>query len=252
MWAFVFALAATLGMSTQASAQACVPPEVDVTQYLVDGQLNFDAYLAAVASANAICEGATGEGISLAPDSVPPVSAVIGPAGGTIVVTASNGVVFTLVVPPGALDDDVTITMRPVTLSTATATSYAAVHFAPEDLQFDPAARLRIDFPRDVPDPLTVIRYDGVGTNLTEISYERQDGDTISASVPHFSGVAVFTTDVGAVDGGNGGNGGNGGGGGFLPTTGSGFASVAPYGLVLTGLGLIVVGAARRRRQNVA
>lgn len=238
--AVIFTLGSAAGLSTVASAQeACVPPEIDATQYVVGGQLNLDAYLSAVAAANAICEGAQAAGVSLVPDTVAPVDQTIGPDGGTITVTSSSGVVYRLVVPAGALDEPVTITIRPVTLTTSAGTSVAAVQFTPEGLQFDPAATLSITFPDSTPDPLYVYRYEGVGTNLTQVSVGRSGADTVTVPVPHFSGVAAFTS---ATDG----------GGGSLPTTGSRSAALVPWGVALVGLGFVAVGAARSRRRNVA
>jgi LPXTG-motif cell wall-anchored protein len=59
-----FALATALvggvsfGMATNVSAAAeeCVPEEVDASEYFVDGELDLEAYLAAVAAAAAECE----------------------------------------------------------------------------------------------------------------------------------------------------------------------------------------------------
>ena len=46
----------TLFAGTIASAQdTCVPAEVDATDFFVDGELDLDAYLAAVEAANAVC-----------------------------------------------------------------------------------------------------------------------------------------------------------------------------------------------------
>jgi hypothetical protein len=235
----VFALLTFVGVPDRVAAQACVPPEIDVSQFVTDGQVDLEAYLAAVAAANAICEGAQVEGVALIPDSVDPVSAVIGPEGGTIVVVSSNGVVFTLIIPRGALDTEVTITMRPVSLVVGDVSSVAAVHFAPEDLQFDPSATLRITFPDAAPDPLTLYRYEGVGTDITQITYSRVGDDTVTTPVPHFSGVAAFASEVDSS------------GGGGLPLTGSELMELVPYAIVMVGMGMVVV-AARRRRSSVA
>lgn len=66
-----FALATALvggvafGTVTNVSAAAeeeCVPEAVDAADYFVDGELDLEAYLAAVAAANAACEEAAAPG----------------------------------------------------------------------------------------------------------------------------------------------------------------------------------------------
>ena len=44
-----------LGSGTAAAQDTCVPAEVDATDFFVDGELDLDAYLAAVEAANAAC-----------------------------------------------------------------------------------------------------------------------------------------------------------------------------------------------------
>jgi uncharacterized protein (DUF1778 family) len=82
--------------------------------------------------------------------------AVIGPQGGELSVTGSNGVVYTLSVPPGALDFDTPITLRPISnipdLPLSGGLS-AGVFIEPAALVFDVPATLRMTPPADFPAP---------------------------------------------------------------------------------------------------
>lgn len=80
--------------------------------------------------------------------------AVIGPQGGEISVTDSNGVIYTLSVPPDALQFDVTITLKPISGIPDLPLSgglMAAVFIEPESLVFDVPATLKMTPPAGVP-----------------------------------------------------------------------------------------------------
>jgi hypothetical protein len=88
--------------------------------------------------------------------------AIIGPQGGEVSVTGSNGVVYTLSVPPDALRFEMTITLRPVSAIPDLPLSgglMAAVFVEPESLVFDVPATLKMTPPTDFPaaaGPLTL------------------------------------------------------------------------------------------------
>jgi hypothetical protein len=82
--------------------------------------------------------------------------AVIGTAGGEISVTGSNGVTYTLTIPPGALDYDTTITLKPVSSIPDLPLSgglTAAVFIEPATLVFKDPATLKMTLPADFPEP---------------------------------------------------------------------------------------------------
>src|SRR5256885_4752537 len=77
--------------------------------------------------------------------------AKIGPAGGTITATGSNGVVYTLTIPPLALKQDTQIGVYPVSslkgvLPAGKAIS-AGVHFTPDGLLVSYAPTLKMELP---------------------------------------------------------------------------------------------------------
>ncbi len=81
-------------------------------------------------------------------------AAVIGPQGGEISVTGSNGVIYTLNVPPDALSFEATITLRPISAIPDLPLSgglMAAVFVEPESLVFDIPATLTMAPPADFP-----------------------------------------------------------------------------------------------------
>ena len=80
--------------------------------------------------------------------------AVIGPQGGEISVTGSNGIIYTLSVPPYALSFETTITLRPISAMPDLPLSgglMAAVFIEPESLVFDVPATLTMTPPADFP-----------------------------------------------------------------------------------------------------
>lgn len=81
--------------------------------------------------------------------------AVIGPQGGEVSVTGSNGVVYTLNVPPDALRFEMTVTLRPISAIPDLPLSgglIAAVFIEPESLVFDVPATLTMTPPADFPE----------------------------------------------------------------------------------------------------
>jgi hypothetical protein len=80
--------------------------------------------------------------------------AVIGPQGGDISVTGSNGVTYTLSVPPDALRSEIPITLKPISGIPDLPLSgglMAAVFIEPESLIFDIPARLTMTSSADFP-----------------------------------------------------------------------------------------------------
>ncbi|PKN91692.1 MAG: hypothetical protein CVU44_17410 [Chloroflexi bacterium HGW-Chloroflexi-6] len=80
--------------------------------------------------------------------------AVIGPRGGEVSVAGSNGVVYTLNVPPDALRFEMTITLRPISAIPDLPLSgglMAAVFVEPQSLVFDVPATLKMTPPADFP-----------------------------------------------------------------------------------------------------
>ncbi|MEJ5240240.1 MAG: hypothetical protein WHS87_03495 [Anaerolineales bacterium] len=88
---------------------------------------------------------------------VPSATSVIGPAGGTLSVTSPDEVTFTLIVPAGALDAEMPITLTPIQSIDGLPLSgglLGAVRIEPEGLLLDMPALLQISLPGDrtVPD----------------------------------------------------------------------------------------------------
>jgi hypothetical protein len=76
----------------------------------------------------------------------------IGRAGGTLSATGADGAKYTLVVPSGALADDVEITLTPIAATTgAPWTRATGARFAPAGLQFFQYATLAIEPASDIP-----------------------------------------------------------------------------------------------------
>lgn len=120
------------------------------------------------------------------------VSAEIGAAGGTVTASGSDGTVYSLAVPAGALITSTTITLTPLaSLGGLPGGGDAqAVQFAPEGLRFASPAVLQITtagMPKGAPVGLA---YKGAGSDLTLTPMSRQGG-TLSLEVPHFSGAGA-------------------------------------------------------------
>ncbi len=123
------------------------------------------------------------------------------PDGGTLSVTGSDGTVFTLDVPSGALVVDTFIRMIPVSRVEGMpfgSESYA-VQFEPEGLQFFDYATLTIDPVADIPiDQQIFFGYDGSGENLA-LALPVVDSSEIKILLDHFSGYGVnkgFLADI--------------------------------------------------------
>jgi hypothetical protein len=116
--------------------------------------------------------------------------AITADGGGRVTVTAANGVTYTLDVPPGALLDDETVTLTPVTAIGGFAVGgglLAAVHAEPSGLLFLKPATLTIGLPAAPGGPLVGFGYDGPGVDFhTELLTAA--GATARILVTHFSG----------------------------------------------------------------
>lgn len=129
------------------------------------------------------------------PETDPGASAasVIGPAGGSI--TAAG---MTLTVPPGALIDDVSITMTPLTGIQGSPFSrvLGGASFTPEGLHFLKPATLSIPLPAAIsPDEVVSFTYGGSGQALHLVP-SSTGAATIEILVSHFSGNAAAAGDL--------------------------------------------------------
>lgn len=83
-------------------------------------------------------------------------AATVGPAGGTITATASDGSTFSLAIPPGALDKSTQVSLYPVSTVSGLPQGgalTAGVQFAPDGLQLLVPATLSIKLPGGAPGP---------------------------------------------------------------------------------------------------
>lgn len=122
--------------------------------------------------------------------------ATIGPEGGMLSVTGTNGVVYTLNIPANALFEDTVIGMYPVsdvTTTPGTIPPVAGVHLVPEGLEFLLSATLTMTFPAgsSLAD-LVAIEYTGDGQNLA-IHASVDSGLVLTSVVQHFSGRLAVT-----------------------------------------------------------
>ncbi len=116
--------------------------------------------------------------------------AVTADGGGRVTVTAANGVTYTLDVPPGALLDDETITLTPVTAIGGFVVGkglLAAVHAEPSGLLFLKPATLTIGLSAAPGGPLVGFGYDGPGVDFHS-ELLAAAGATARIPVTHFSG----------------------------------------------------------------
>ncbi len=99
------------------------------------------------------------------------VTADIGPEGGTVSVTAPNNVIYTLFIPPGAVDEITTITLTPIeTIGGLPLENFlGAVRMEPNGLLFETPAFLTYTFPEE-----TVISEDLVTMNFGIYGQERE------------------------------------------------------------------------------
>lgn len=87
---------------------------------------------------------------------VPSVNQSIGPAGGSVAVTSPDHITYTLDVPPGALDQELILTLTPVkTISDLPLSGglLGAIQIRPEGFAFNLPARLKIEPASGVPAP---------------------------------------------------------------------------------------------------
>jgi hypothetical protein len=115
-------------------------------------------------------------------------SARIGPAGGTIAATGSDGTRFSLTVPPRALRAATTVRLTPVARIRGFPLTgrRVAVQFSPDGLALLEPATLRMTLDRAPPRKLAGFAYDGSGRDFT-LDVVRRSGRTIVMSVEHFS-----------------------------------------------------------------
>lgn len=117
--------------------------------------------------------------------------ASIGPDGGTISATGSNGAVYTLTLPADAVEQDTQIALYPVTSLAnlpAGASITAGVQFSPEGLRLGVAARLTIQLPAGVDtSKLAGLAWGGDG-DRAQLYPALVDGQTLTLHILHFSG----------------------------------------------------------------
>jgi hypothetical protein len=121
-------------------------------------------------------------------------AATITPDGGTITATGSNGFVYTLTVPEGAVLQDTKIAIYPITAIknlSAGASVSGGVNFVPDGLKLSVPATLTIQLPASV-DPKQVVPI-GYSGNADDIHMDlgTVNGHTITSKVYHFSGTAL-------------------------------------------------------------
>lgn len=112
------------------------------------------------------------------------VSADIGAEGGLLSVTDPNGVVYTLMIPAGALEDTTTITMTPVESidDLPLDTFLAAVDILPQGLPLEIPGLLTFAFPEEVstPDGMVTMNfgYEGGGDEFFFVPYNESGDQT--------------------------------------------------------------------------
>src|SRR5262249_33661563 len=125
--------------------------------------------------------------VTLTLDEAAAAEATIGPNGG-VVTTERGGYTYRLTIPPGAIANDEVIVMTPIaTIGGLPLDSLlAAVHFAPEGLQFFKAATLQITLPA-MANTHGVIAFAGDGNGENLHLTPPGLGHGISIPVSHFS-----------------------------------------------------------------
>jgi len=123
--------------------------------------------------------------------------ALIPPEGGTLSVTGSNGVVYTLTIPEGALLEETVIGMYPaadIATKPGTRMPAAAVHFVPEGLQLQVGAILKIAFPAGTDlRALVGVTYERDGEDLFLNASRLERGRVVTMPIFHFSGAFMVT-----------------------------------------------------------
>jgi len=131
--------------------------------------------------------------VTLSLDEANASQATIGPSGGVVTATA-GGRTYQLTIPAGALASDEVIVLTPITTISGLPLDslLAAVHFAPEGLQFFKAATLRIELPPTAnTHNLIALAGDGNGDNLHLTPLRLDHG--VLVPVTHFSTDTVGT-----------------------------------------------------------
>jgi hypothetical protein len=128
------------------------------------------------------------------PDRTRSASKLIGPEGGEVSASASDGTTFKLTVPPGAVGPATEITLTPVKAigDFPLSGKPAAVEFAPDGLRFSQPATLRITYARLPKGKLTGFVYDGSGRDFG-LRAAKVSGKTLRLSVDHFSSTGAAT-----------------------------------------------------------
>ena len=125
----------------------------------------------------------------------------IGPAGGTITATGTNGIVYTLVVPPNAIPKRLRITMTPVkTIRTLPLTGgvLGAVDLQPAGLRFTRSVRLKIAASTAPPNGMHLIgfSFEAQGDSVRP-AIVADSGNSATVLLTHFSGGgAVFGSQI--------------------------------------------------------
>jgi hypothetical protein len=123
--------------------------------------------------------------------------AVIGPGGGAVETTATDGTHYALTVPRGALRTPTTITLTPLTALTGLpgpVTLVAGVQGAPDGLQFQRPATLTSELAHP-PGPVLGLPVPDEGTGVTWWPVP-QHGTTLTLPVTHFSAIAIPRTET--------------------------------------------------------
>jgi hypothetical protein len=116
----------------------------------------------------------------------------IGPEGGAIAATGSNGTRYELMVPPGALDVATHLTVTPIVRAGGLpggGSTRNGVRFAPDGLRFAKPAELRVTAAHTARGPVGLIASDD-GANVVFES-GRKDGSAFVLDIPHFSTAAT-------------------------------------------------------------
>jgi hypothetical protein len=115
-------------------------------------------------------------------------SAVIGPAGGTVVATGSDGTRFVLAIPPRALRTATTIALTPVKRIRGFPLTgrRVAVQFSPDGLALLEPATLTMTLEHAPRGSFAGFAYDGSGRDFT-LDVVRRSGRRIVMSIEHFS-----------------------------------------------------------------
>jgi len=119
---------------------------------------------------------------------------IIDADGGSVQVFSNVGLLYSLELPAGALGDDTSITVTPVTAVSNLAfvdQLLAGVQFEPDGLLLSRPATLTIDLPSDSDlSKVQTIGWDGAGENV-HLQFSELSSNQATFVITHFSGVAV-------------------------------------------------------------